>query len=238
MQPRLTRSTTERILFGVCGGLGEYFAIDPVIVRIIFLLVTLTSGMGVPVYLVLSVVMPRQNKRRAPAPTSTSVPRSFPIEQAATPVSPQIARNAFPAELPTSSSKAPPGREYIVASAQGFQRQRVGYAGVPQQSPTAPETPGRFPPPGISSPGVDVPATGETVHLGDQSVRPSPAETTNDISPPQRRNWPLLGYIFVGIGGLMLVENVVGLGSAYILPIVLILAGGILLRRSLGRSTR
>src|SRR6187431_1182854 len=59
MQPRLTRSRTEVIIAGVCGGLAEYFAIDPVIVRLIFVLVTLTSGIGLLVYPILWMVMPR-----------------------------------------------------------------------------------------------------------------------------------------------------------------------------------
>src|SRR5215211_6147998 len=59
MQPRLMRSRTEVIIAGVCGGLAEYFAIDPVIVRLIFVLVTLTTGIGVIVYPVLWLVMPK-----------------------------------------------------------------------------------------------------------------------------------------------------------------------------------
>ncbi len=59
MQPRLMRSRTEVIIAGVCGGLAEYFAIDPVIVRLIFVLVTLTSGIGLLVYPILWMVMPK-----------------------------------------------------------------------------------------------------------------------------------------------------------------------------------
>lgn len=59
MQPRLTRSATESMVAGVCGGLAEYFTIDPVIVRLLFVLVTITSGLGLPVYLLLWVIMPR-----------------------------------------------------------------------------------------------------------------------------------------------------------------------------------
>jgi phage shock protein C len=58
MQPRLTRSKQEKMIAGVCGGLGEYFAIDPVIVRLIFVLGTLTTGIGLLVYPILWLVMP------------------------------------------------------------------------------------------------------------------------------------------------------------------------------------
>src|SRR2546428_3273110 len=59
MEPRLRRSRTEVIIAGVCGGLAEYFGIDPVIVRLIFVLVTLTTGIGVLLYPVLWLVMPK-----------------------------------------------------------------------------------------------------------------------------------------------------------------------------------
>jgi phage shock protein C len=59
MQPRLMRSRTEVIVAGVCGGLGEYFGLDPVIVRLIFVLVSLTTGLGFIVYPILWLVMPK-----------------------------------------------------------------------------------------------------------------------------------------------------------------------------------
>ncbi|HWQ15261.1 MAG TPA: PspC domain-containing protein, partial [Roseiflexaceae bacterium] len=59
MQPQLTRSRSEVVIAGVCGGLAEYFHIDPVIVRLVFVLVTLTSGLGLIVYPVLWMVMPK-----------------------------------------------------------------------------------------------------------------------------------------------------------------------------------
>src|SRR5262245_44827421 len=59
MEPRLRRSRNEVIIAGVCGGLAEYFGVDPVIVRLIFVLVTLTTGIGVLLYPVLWLVMPK-----------------------------------------------------------------------------------------------------------------------------------------------------------------------------------
>ena len=61
---RLYRSHTDRMLNGVCGGLGEYFGIDPTIVRLIFVAITLSAGPGMLLaYLILAVVVP-------PAPLS------------------------------------------------------------------------------------------------------------------------------------------------------------------------
>lgn len=55
---KLSRSRTDRILFGVCGGLAKYFNVDPTIVRVIFILLVLTPGAGVLLYIVLAILMP------------------------------------------------------------------------------------------------------------------------------------------------------------------------------------
>ncbi|MEI6181330.1 MAG: PspC domain-containing protein, partial [Chloroflexales bacterium] len=60
--PRLTRSTSETMVAGICGGIAQYFSLDPVIVRLIFVIVTLTSGFGIPVYIVLWIIMPKGNQ--------------------------------------------------------------------------------------------------------------------------------------------------------------------------------
>lgn len=58
-QQRLMRSRNEVVISGVCGGLGEYFGVDPVIVRLIFALVTLTTGLGLLIYPALWIAMPK-----------------------------------------------------------------------------------------------------------------------------------------------------------------------------------
>ncbi|HEX6288147.1 MAG TPA: PspC domain-containing protein [Herpetosiphonaceae bacterium] len=58
MQARLTRSHTDRMIGGVCGGLGYYFSVDPVIVRLIFVVLALTTGITLIVYPILWLVMP------------------------------------------------------------------------------------------------------------------------------------------------------------------------------------
>ncbi len=54
---RLTRSSTDRMLGGVCGGLANYLGVDSTLVRIGFVLLTL-SGLSPLVYLILWVVIP------------------------------------------------------------------------------------------------------------------------------------------------------------------------------------
>ena len=58
MERKLVRSQTESRLAGVCGGLGEYLNIDPTLVRLFFVLLALTGGHGVLLYLILCVIMP------------------------------------------------------------------------------------------------------------------------------------------------------------------------------------
>ncbi len=60
MQKRLTKSNDKKI-FGVCGGLGNYFDIDPTLVRVVFLVALLMFGTGVLLYLILAVVMPNES---------------------------------------------------------------------------------------------------------------------------------------------------------------------------------
>ena len=55
---RITRSRDEKMIAGVCGGLAEWLDLDPSIVRLIFILMALTFGHGILVYLVLALVMP------------------------------------------------------------------------------------------------------------------------------------------------------------------------------------
>ena len=66
MQTRLERSTTNKVVAGVCGGIAECLEIDATIVRVFFVIATLmTAGLGFLGYIVLLVMMPLPGK---PAP--------------------------------------------------------------------------------------------------------------------------------------------------------------------------
>ena len=57
---KLLRSQ-DRWIAGICGDIAEYFDFDPVIVRIVYLLLTLFSAFaGVPIYILLWLIMPKQ----------------------------------------------------------------------------------------------------------------------------------------------------------------------------------
>jgi phage shock protein PspC (stress-responsive transcriptional regulator) len=57
---RLYRSNRDKVIGGVCGGLGDYLNIDPVIVRILFVLLAIFGGSGVLVYIILWIVIPEE----------------------------------------------------------------------------------------------------------------------------------------------------------------------------------
>ncbi|AKM82518.1 TPA: PspC domain-containing protein [Candidatus Berkelbacteria bacterium] len=61
MTKELVRPKKGRVLFGVAQGLGEYFEIDPVIVRIIFIILTIWGGIGVILYILGIFLIPDEN---------------------------------------------------------------------------------------------------------------------------------------------------------------------------------
>ena len=58
MKKRLHRSRDERMIWGVCGGIANYFDVDPTVVRVIAVLTLFLGFMGLLIYLILTIVMP------------------------------------------------------------------------------------------------------------------------------------------------------------------------------------
>ena len=78
MKKRLVRSAESRVFAGVMGGIGEYFDVDPVLVRLIYLLATVFTGFvpGIVGYLLAVAVVPAAPRSVSSAPSanaSTSV---------------------------------------------------------------------------------------------------------------------------------------------------------------------
>ena len=55
---RLYRSRSDRMIGGVCGGLGKYLNIDPTVVRLLFVALALLGGPGLVIYLIMLIVVP------------------------------------------------------------------------------------------------------------------------------------------------------------------------------------
>jgi phage shock protein PspC (stress-responsive transcriptional regulator) len=67
MKRRLYRSRTDKMLGGVCGGLGEILDIDPTLVRLVFVLLALAGGPGILLYIILWIIIPREDQIKPPA---------------------------------------------------------------------------------------------------------------------------------------------------------------------------
>lgn len=57
---RLYRSSTDYKLAGVCGGIGEYFNIDPTLIRLGWIVFSVAGGAGLLAYIIAALVMPKQ----------------------------------------------------------------------------------------------------------------------------------------------------------------------------------
>lgn len=58
---KLARSQTHRMIAGVCGGFADYFNLDPTLVRIVWILLSLVNGIGILVYIAALVLMPEES---------------------------------------------------------------------------------------------------------------------------------------------------------------------------------
>lgn len=62
MEKRLYRSETNKVISGVCGGLGEYFDVDPVLVRVVTVILVLATGVGIFAYIVAWIIVPQREQ--------------------------------------------------------------------------------------------------------------------------------------------------------------------------------
>ena len=57
---KLYRSKTDRKVAGVCGGLAQYFNIDPTLIRVLFVVLAVLGGSGLVLYLALWIIVPKE----------------------------------------------------------------------------------------------------------------------------------------------------------------------------------
>jgi phage shock protein C len=231
MQSRLMRSRTEVIIAGVCGGLAEYFGLDPVIVRLIFVLVTLTTGIGIIVYPVLWLVMPKAGANAPGTPLFTQDADAW-----------RQRVNEFGQEV------AQAGQQIGHEVRQVFMREQA----QPTQAQTTAEPPPtayNFDPVTGQPISRTEPTTGRTINL---RVDPTTAETiaaptdrtissTSGATPQQpvyygppapaaRKNHGRTMGIVLVIVGAMILAGMFDIAE-YVFPILMIGAGLLLLRK-------
>lgn len=223
MEPRLRRSNTEVIVAGVCGGLAEYFGIDPVLVRLIFVLMTLTTGIGILVYPILWMVMPKAGLPRTGAPPFAPPQAGQRPNAALEQQRDQAAHEVFLRE------QAQPAMSRTAAAS------KAQYAPPPEAYNFDPLTGQPLRPGG--------PMTGRTVNLGgDPAQLPAAIPPADPNSPftqqnnwsyapaTPRRRWRLLGLIVLGVGVMGLASQF-GINLDFVFPLLMIGAGILLLRR-------
>lgn len=142
---RLVRSTRSRVIGGVCGGLAEYLNMDPTLVRILTVLISLFTGVPVILYIVALFVIPEDTSASSVPPPVTGAPTY-----------PDPFSSAGPAGAPPAYAQYPtprPAAEDAVWGSEGApweQRQEAPVA--PPEPPTPPTT---AEPPGETRQGVD-----------------------------------------------------------------------------------
>lgn len=62
MEKRLYRSRKERVLGGVCGGIAEYFGVDPTLVRLLAVILILAGGAGIIAYIIAWIIIPEESE--------------------------------------------------------------------------------------------------------------------------------------------------------------------------------
>jgi phage shock protein PspC (stress-responsive transcriptional regulator) len=70
-QKRLTRSVSNRVFAGICGGLGNYFDADPIIFRVLFIIFGLSGG-GIIAYIIMMFLIPSESNF-VQGPSSTGI---------------------------------------------------------------------------------------------------------------------------------------------------------------------
>ena len=60
MQKKLYKSKTDKKLDGVCAGIGEYFDVDPTVIRLLWALAVLFAGVGILAYIIAAIIIPRK----------------------------------------------------------------------------------------------------------------------------------------------------------------------------------
>jgi len=58
---KLCRNANDKVIAGVCSGIGEYFDLDPVLIRVIWVVFALAAGSGVIAYLIAWMIIPERS---------------------------------------------------------------------------------------------------------------------------------------------------------------------------------
>jgi len=80
-QKNLYRSTENRVIAGVCGGLGEYFDVDPAVIRILWALFVFAGGAGIWAYIIAWIIIPESATERVAKPVAQTLKPKKPNDE-------------------------------------------------------------------------------------------------------------------------------------------------------------
>ena len=228
---RLYKSSTDKAIFGVCGGIAEYFGIDSLIVRLVLVLFTLAFGAGLLFYIIAALIMPKRPEDggpqvypQPPEPGAYNAGGTTYVNRAsAEPMPQEVTRSAVPQEEPADPvSKA-------WAKERETQEGRGAAAGAPKEEPKT-ESP-KQEAPQSSSEGPQAKRSYQAYETY-QQPRQSAQQYSRQAPAGRDHTRTVLGIILMLIGAFVLVKVFLPRFDTRILfAICMLVAGGLLIAK-------
>ncbi|MBR3749929.1 MAG: PspC domain-containing protein [Firmicutes bacterium] len=228
---RLYKSSTDKAIFGVCGGIAEYFGIDSLIVRLVLVLFTLAFGAGLLFYIIAALIMPKRPEDggpqvypQPPEPGAYNAGGTTYVNRAsAEPMPQEVTRSAAPQEEPADPvSKA-------WAKERETQEGRGAAAGAPKAD-SKPESPKQETP----QPSSEEPQAKRSYQAYETYQQPRQSAQQYSRQAPAGRDHTrtVLGIILMLIGAFVLVKVFLPRFDTRILfAICMLVAGGLLIAK-------
>ena len=228
---RLYKSSTDKAIFGVCGGIAEYFGIDSLIVRLVLVLFTLAFGAGLLFYIIAALIMPKRPEDggpqvypQPPEPGAYNAGGTTYVNRAsAEPMPQEVTRSAVPQEEPADPvSKA-------WAKERETQESRGAAAGAPKEDPKT-ESPKQEAP----QPSAEEPQAKRSYQAYETYQQPRQSAQQYSRQAPAGRDHTrtVLGIILMLIGAFVLVKVFLPRFDTRILfAICMLVAGGLLIAK-------
>ena len=228
---RLYKSSTDKAIFGVCGGIAEYFGIDSLIVRLVLVLFTLAFGAGLLFYIIAALIMPKRPEDggpqvypQPPEPGAYNAGGTTYVNRAsAEPMPQEVTRSAVPQEEPADPvSKA-------WAKERETQEGRGAAAGAPKAD-SKPEPPKQETP----QPSSEEPQAKRSYQAYETYQQPRQSAQQYSRQAPAGRDHTrtVLGIILMLIGAFVLVKVFLPRFDTRILfAACMLVAGGLLIAK-------
>lgn len=247
---RLYKSSTDKAIFGVCGGIAEYFGIDSLIVRLVLVLFTLAFGAGLLFYIIAALIMPKRPEDGGPqvyeqpaqpgaynAGGTTYVNRASYQE----PMPQEVTRSAVPQEVPAAEPSAEPVEaaepadpvSAAWAKERETQEMRGAAAGAPKEEPKAePKAEPKTEPKAAPAPEQPQAKRSYQAYETYQQPRQNAQKVSGQTSGNGDHTRTVLGLILILIGIFVLIRVFLPYFDVRILfAICVIVAGGLLIAK-------